>query len=175
MDSRVSFQILPATRDDAPAIAALHTESWRSAYADFVPHEFLDGPIVEERSSFWAERMATEDDARTVLKAMEGSMMVGFVCVLRDADPDWGPLLDNLHVRPAWKRQGIGCALLAEARKWAANVAPGRPMHLWVVEDNAGARRFYDRQGGIAAERQVVELTAGIMTPALRYVWQPLG
>jgi hypothetical protein len=45
-------------------------------------------------------------------------------------------------------------------------------MHLWVIEGNTQARQFYDRQHGEVVERQVVELTAGIHVPALRYVWR---
>ena len=101
--------------------------------------------------------------------------MVGFVCVVRDADPEWGPLLDNLHVKPAFKGLGIGRELLGAAREWTALVAPGRPMHLWVIEDNTNARRFYEAVGGVVAERQIVDFTAGIATPALRYVWEPLA
>jgi GNAT superfamily N-acetyltransferase len=92
--------------------------------------------------------------------------------VLRDADPEWGPLLDNLHVRPHLKGRGIGARLLQASREWSSAVAPGRPMHLWVLEGNAQARHFYDRERGDIVERQMVELTQGIMVPALRYVWR---
>jgi hypothetical protein len=43
-----------------------------------------------------------------------------------------------------------------------------------LLEDNTNARRFYERVGGVVAERQIVDFTAGIATPALRYVWDPL-
>lgn len=165
----------PATRDDARAIAALHTESWRSAYRGLVPDDYLAGPIVEDRRTFWETRMASADDGRFVLKAIEDNDLVGFTCVVRDADPAWGPLVDNLHVRPERRGRGIGAALLAAARRWSASAAPGRPMHLWVIEGNLAARRFYDREHGRVVERRDVRLTAGIVTPALRYVWDGLG
>ena len=172
MSSRL---IIPALPEDAAGIAALHAESWQNAYRGLVPDSFLDGPVIDERLLYWTQRMATDDEGpRQVLKAVNGGEMVGFVCTVRDADPVWGPLLDNLHVKPGFKGQGIGRDLLMAARKWAAGVAPGRPMHLWVIEDNTNARRFYDRVGGVVAERQIVDFTAGIATPALRYVWDPL-
>jgi ribosomal protein S18 acetylase RimI-like enzyme len=171
----MAHTIVPAGREDAPAIAALHTESWRSAYRGLVPDAFLDGPVVEERLEYWLHRLSTDDEGpRHLLKAVQGNLMVGFVCVVRDADPEWGPLLDNLHVKPACKGLGIGRELLGAAREWTALVAPGRPMHLWVIEDNTNARRFYERLGGVVAERQIVDFTAGIATPALRYVWEAL-
>jgi GNAT superfamily N-acetyltransferase len=168
----VAVALRPAGRDDARALAALHVESWRSAYRDLVPDTFLAEPVVADRLRLWESRMAVEDAARLVLKAEQGGDMVGFTCVLRDAEPAWGPLLDNLHVRPALKGLGIGRVLFRASRDWSSAAAPDRPMHLWVIEGNAEARRFYDRQGGEAVERQVIELTAGIFVPALRYVWR---
>ena len=171
----MDYAIVPANPEDAPAIAALHSESWRSAYRGLVPDAFLDGPVIDERLRYWTSRMGHDDEGpRVVLKATTGSMLVGFVCAVRDADPAWGPLLDNLHVKPGFKGSGIGRALLGEARLWTARVAPGQPMHLWVIEDNSSARAFYDRVGGVVAERQILDFTAGITTPALRYVWDPL-
>lgn len=166
--------IVPAGAGDAEAIAALHAESWRNAYRSLVPDEFLDHRVVEERRAFWRARLATEDETRLLLKATADSLLIGFVCALRDADPEWGPLLDNLHVKPGFKGRGVGRALLSAARAWSAAVAPGRPMHLWVIEDNLDARRFYDRAGGGVAEQRIVDFTDGMVTPALRYVWPPL-
>ena len=165
--------LVPAGPDDAHAIAALHVKSWRSAYRGLVPDEFLAGPVENDRNTLWESRLSVPDDARLVLKAVDqDAVMVGFTCVLRDADPAWGPLLDNLHVTPDLKGHGIGALLLHASRAWSSAVAPGRPMHLWVIESNTQARHFYDREHGEVVERQILELTAGIHVPALRYVWR---
>ena len=165
-------RLVPARPGDAAAIAALHIESWRSAYRGLLPDEFLDGPIVPDRTRLWNERMVLPSaERRLVLKAMSGDALCGFVCVLLDEEPQWGALLDNLHVRPALKGQGIGRQLFQAARDWVTRVAPGERMHLWVIEGNASARRFYDRQGGVVAERRIVETVPGVEVAALRYVW----
>ena len=165
--------LVPAGPEDARAIAALHVMSWRSAYTGLVPDEFLAGPVEEDRRTLWESRLSVPDDARLVLKAVdERGAMVGFTCVLRDADPAWGPLLDNLHVTPELNGQRIGALLLRASREWSSAVSPGQPMHLWVLEGNVQARHFYDRERGEVVERQIVELTAGIFVPALRYVWR---
>jgi GNAT superfamily N-acetyltransferase len=96
-------------------------------------------------------------------------VLVGFSCVLADADPGHGPLLDNLHVKPGWRGRGIGAHLLRESRAWSQTIAPGRPMHLWVIEDNTAARTFYQAQG-VEGERRVNEM-AGIEVTAVRYTW----
>jgi GNAT superfamily N-acetyltransferase len=167
--------IVVASASDAPVIAALHAESWRNAYRGLYRDEFLDGPVFEERLWFWNERLAEPyPERRHVLLATAGDERVGFACVLLDADPAWSPLLDNLHVKPAYKGHGIGARLLTASREWIALAAPGEPMHLWVMEGNTDARRFYDRQGGTVAERSIVEYGPGKGQVVLRYVWPPL-
>jgi len=167
--------IVVAASSDAAAIAALHVESWRSAYRGLYPDEFLDGPILDERLRFWKERMsAPNPERRRVIGAMAEGQLVGFACVLLDAEPAWSPLLDNLHVKPSYKGQGIGARLLRASRDWVARAAPGEPLHLWVMEGNLPARRFYDRQGGTVAERSIVDDGPATGQPVLRYVWPSL-
>jgi GNAT superfamily N-acetyltransferase len=167
--------IILAGPADAEAIAALHIESWRDAYRGLVPDPYLDGPIVEERAAFWRARLAEPGDGRFTLKALTADSIGGFACTLRDAEPEWGPLLDNLHVKPALKGVGIGARLLRTSREWAARVAPGQTLHLWVIEGNTAARRFYDRQGGAETGRRVNEMVPGVVVTAVRYVWPPLA
>jgi GNAT superfamily N-acetyltransferase len=172
----MDYAIVVASASDAAAIAALHAESWRSAYRGLYRDEFLDGPVFEERLWFWTERMAEpHPERRHVLLATAAGEHVGFACVLLDDDPAWSPLLDNLHVKPAYTGQGIGARLLTESREWVARAAPGQPLHLWVMEGNTAARRFYDRQGGTVAERSVVEHGPGTGQRVYRYVFAPLS
>ena len=167
--------VAQATADDAEAIAALHAESWRSAYRGILPDSFLDGPVFDERRALWTERMrAPGADRRFVCKAVgENGSLLGFACVLLDAEPEWGALLDNLHVRPDLKATGIGYALFTAARDWVRRVAPGTNMHLTVLEGNERARRFYERQGGTIIATQQVEVLPGVHRPVLRYSWKP--
>ena len=160
-----------ARPEDVESIAALHTESWRSAYRGLVPQAFLDGPLGEERLHAWRERFASpQPERRHVLTAISGTTLVGFSCVLADADPEFGPLVDNLHVKPGWRGRGIGERLLRDSRAWAQAIAPGQPIHLWVMEGNTAARRFYRAQGGVEGEQRVNDM-AGIAVVAIRVVW----
>jgi GNAT superfamily N-acetyltransferase len=172
----VDCTLVPAGLSDAGLIAAIHTESWRDVYRPFLPQGFLVGPIEENRNRHWHAKMSAPDPhRRLVLKAVCRGDVAGFVCVLLDADPVWGPLLDNLHVRSAFKGLGIGWRMFRAAHEWVGATAPGQPMHLWVIEDNLAARRFYDRQGGTIVERRLVEVTAGACVPAMRYLWPPIS
>ena len=168
-------RLVEAAREDAEAIAELHAESWRSAYRGLMPDSFLDGPVFEDRAALWAERMnAAQAERRFVCKAVdENGMMLGFACVLLDEEPEWGALLDNLHVRADSKGSGVGYALFQAALDWVRRSAPGTNMHLTVLEGNERARRFYERQRGTLIARQEIEVLPGVYRPVLRYSWQP--
>jgi GNAT superfamily N-acetyltransferase len=169
----MDWSIVPADVTDAAALAELHIESWRNAYRSILPAQFLAGPIVEDRMSLWQTRMRDpRQDRRLVLKAVTASAAVlGFACVLMDEKSEWGPRLDNLHVRPHLKGLGIGSALFRASHQWVTDVARHMSMHLWVLEENHAARGFYDHQGGSVQGRQLIEVVAGIFLPELRYVW----
>jgi GNAT superfamily N-acetyltransferase len=157
--------------DDAAAIAALHAESWRSAYRGLVPEDDLGDGLDDERLTFWRARFASPDpDRRIVFVAVADGVLVGFACVLADADPLYGPLLDNLHVKPGWRGRGLGAELLRRAREWSRAIAPGQPMHLWVLAGNGPARQFYRSQGGVEEVRRV-EHRAGMEIVSLRCIW----
>ena len=157
--------------DDAAAIAALHAESWRSAYRSLIPDGDLGDGLDDERRRFWRDRFASPDPERRVaFAAMAGGVLVGFACVLADADPEYGPLLDNLHVEPGWRGRGLGATLLQKSREWSRAIAPGQPMHLWVLAGNAAARQFYRNQGGVEQDQRV-EHRGGMEIVSVRCVW----
>src|SRR6185369_4532125 len=51
------LRLRDATGDDAPAIAALHAESWRTTYRGALRDDYLDGHIVRERTTVWRGRL----------------------------------------------------------------------------------------------------------------------
>jgi hypothetical protein len=50
------------------------------------------------------------------------------------------------------------------------SIEPGWPIHLWVFEATAGARRFHERIGGEVVEQRNNEVLKGITIPLVRYV-----
>jgi GNAT superfamily N-acetyltransferase len=168
--------LMPATAADAAAIALLHAQSWRSAYRGLLTDEYLDDHVLADRTVFWNRRFnAPQPERRLVLKALDDeSNLLGFVCVLLDEEPAWGARLDNLHASPQLKGTGIGYALFQAAREWTAQRMPDAPLHLWCVERNLVARRFYDRQGGQVVENATRHIAQGLCLPELRYLWPAL-
>jgi len=80
-----------------------------------------------------------EDPAARVLVAEEKGRIVGVAC----ARSGW---LDGLYVEPESWSTGIGSALHDRALD-ALGALGSRQCHLWVLEQNHQARRFYERRG----------------------------
>ena len=105
-----------AVAGDASRVAALHCASWRDAYANVLERAYLEGPIEADRRAFWSGRFAEPDPARTVFVAdAPGESLVGFVRIQQDVDAEWGSLIDNLHVAPALRGEGVGAQLMRTA------------------------------------------------------------
>lgn len=164
------MEIRKGAATDAEEIAALHTESWRTAYAGIMPAPYLDGPLREEHRALWRSRLggpAGSGDCLLVAQGHDG--IDGFAYLF--PQPDGRVFLDNLHVRPALKRSGIGSRLTRRAFAWAGADHPGREFYLEVLRDNAPARAFYKRMGGVPG-REFTE-TAGedVELAVIEYSW----
>ena len=164
-----------ATPADAEVIAALHAESWRQSYRGVYSDAYLDGVVVEERRELWLERMRTIDERAITLLAEVDGTLVGFAHTYLRSDPTWGALLDNLHVAPAFKRRGVGRALMATTAAHITARAPGSGMFLWVLEQNESAQAFYRRLGGVCDGREESDAPGGGRITGLRMVWGDLS
>jgi GNAT superfamily N-acetyltransferase len=170
---------------DAPAVAALHADSWQRHYRGAYADSFLDDEVPGFLLSLWTERLAEPDPRhRTILAELDGDgkqaaggALVGLAHTILDNNPTWGALLDNLHVRYGQKRQGVGTRLLSLTARAVLADRPGSGLYLWVLEQNANARAFYDARGGTCVESREVMPPGG--NPArlngrprgLRYTW----
>jgi len=160
---RTNLVIRPATETDVAAIAAIHVASWRDAYVDILAAEYLNGPIEADRLAIWSERLREHSPSQLVDIACDpAGNAVGFVCGFRDFEPPWGSLIDNLHVLPGVRSQGLGERLLRGAARRLAATGPDSGLHLWVFEANVAAIRFYKRLGGSVVERDSSEMPAAV-------------
>ena len=145
-----AFRLRDFTRDDLADVARLWHDSSLSIGLDLASH-----PTAEAHR----ERLAG-DEARAwrIRLAVTESGPVGFVAM--EPGSSW---LRQLFVVPALKGQGIGTALLDEAK---------REMHggFWLRTDadNHRARRFYERRG-LTLDHLAPHPLYGRMTA--RYLW----
>ncbi|MBO0811088.1 MAG: GNAT family N-acetyltransferase [Microlunatus sp.] len=166
-----SVHFRAACSDDAAAVADLHADSWRRHYRGAYADAFLDGDIVSERRAVWASRLAAIGPTATIL-AEDAGGLIGFVHVIFDEDHLWGSLIDNLHVRSAQRRGGLGTALLAQVADAIERRASAPAAYLWVLEQNTDAQGFYRARGGAFVERAPVPPPGG---DASRLTGAPYG
>jgi len=161
---------------DAHAISQLHAASWQISYRGILRDEFLSGPVLGNRLELWKSRLIDPRPLdQVVVVDEEAGDMRGFACAFFDADPDWGALLDNLHVAPNLKGQGLGRRLMGDIARRVLEHDMSSRLHLWAYEANLGARRFYERLGG-EVTAAVSELAPdGSHVNAMRYCWSDLS
>jgi ribosomal protein S18 acetylase RimI-like enzyme len=140
------FTVRPATDADRPAIAELQIASWRTTYAGLLPDDYLGQPVSDDLHANWQGLDRAEGDVLLVAEATAGGL-IGFVYV-KDKE---GPYVDNLHVRPDCKGQGIGRALMKAAAR-ALQAQGDRSVWLTVMSGNDDALAFYLALGGEAGE-----------------------
>jgi ribosomal protein S18 acetylase RimI-like enzyme len=165
--------IRTATDEDAALIAAIHAESWRDAYAHILAPEFLSSSIEADRLAVWSQRLRDRLPTQLINVACDATGGVqAFVCGYRDFDPVWGSLIDNLHVRPGARGQGIGERLFRGAAGQLSARASSSGLHLWVFEANVAGLRFYRRLGGRVAGKDKSGIPAAGGKTVLRMRWK---
>ncbi|HEY1016387.1 MAG TPA: GNAT family N-acetyltransferase [Herpetosiphonaceae bacterium] len=165
------MHLRPATPADTLAIAEIHTDNWRRIYRGLLDDAYLTGPIQQERLAVWSGRISAPPASQSLMVAERDERILGFSCAYGAEDPRWGSHLANLHVARSAQRQGVGRELMRAVAQWAAAAYPGAGLFLWVVEANAGARRFYELMGGASVEADVWHAPDGSAIAKLRYAW----
>ena len=149
---------------DAQAIAGLHADSWRRHYRGAYTDAFLDDEAATVLGDMWAGHFAAPDPATRTILAERDGRLVGLAHTILGRDPTWGALLHNLHVSYDLKRQGVGTMLLALTARAVLDAAPASGLYLWVLEQNAAARAFYEARGGSCVEHKPAGAPGGDVT-----------
>jgi GNAT superfamily N-acetyltransferase len=140
-------EVRAAVPADAQAVARLHVRSWQSAYRGLIAQAYLDSLEPESWAArYMFGRMGFQLPATQV--AVDGSTICGLVTtgLCRDEDlSNFGELME-IYVDPAYLRTGVGRLLIAAARNRLRRVGVTAAA-LWVLDGNADARRFYERDG----------------------------
>jgi len=139
----VTIQIFPASLSDCGAVAQIHVDAWRAAYAGILPADFLDSLSVKKREALW--RTVTQRGTPQLLVAKAAGQLIGWIAFggSRDegAAADCGEIW-AINVAPSAWSKGAGRTLLQAAREKLAQ-AGYRLVTLWVIYNNVRAIRFY--------------------------------
>jgi GNAT superfamily N-acetyltransferase len=131
----VNVEIREAGPDDVETLFAIQRVTSLAAFAEIFPPDRYPFPDDAVRAR-WSDAVA--DASRRVLLAERGGRAAGMVAFRPGR-------LDALYVLPEAWRRGIGSRLHDEAVE--ALRTTSTEARLWVLEQNEGARRFYEQHG----------------------------
>ncbi|MEA1784476.1 GNAT family N-acetyltransferase [Arenibacter sp. GZD96] len=166
----VSYRL--AATADFVEIAKLHTRSWQENYRGSYSDYFLDHEVYQDRTAVWEKRLTSPAANQFTIVAEKDGKLIGFVCAFLDADPQYGTLIDNLHVSKEAKGKGIGKELIRKVASKSAENNPLSKVYLWVLEANVNAFEFYVHFGAAHVETARADDIGDTAVSVCRMVWE---
>ncbi|WP_078947712.1 GNAT family N-acetyltransferase [Streptomyces griseus] len=157
---------------DCGRVSEIRVRGWQTAYRGLVPQSYLDGLSEKEDAERRRGRFGQGDGSVVNLVAEEADEIVGWAAhgPYRDGDVRAADAeLYALYVDVDRLGGGLGRRLLTESVRQCAALGHER-MYLWVLRDNARARRFYERAGFSADGAEEPFEVDGALVPEVRYV-----
>ena len=131
MISKKNLVIRPVDASGLPAAGRIHSVSWQESHRAFCAPDFVGKHTPERQTEYLRNKMKNGSRVFMLL----GGEPAGIVSVT-------GNLIEDLYVLPERQNRGYGTLLL----RWAIKQCEGTPT-LWILDNNAGARRLYEKNG----------------------------
>lgn len=164
----MALEIRPLTIDDADRIGPVHVRAWQAAYRGVMPDHYLDGLDGAARAARWREQLADGPaDVVHLVGELDGRV-VGGVTVGPERDERRIGELWAINIDPDVFGAGVGQALFAAGVDALRSLGHDEAV-LWVVRENARARRFYERNGWFADGTEKAVDFGGSEVVELRY------
>lgn len=164
----MALLIRPFTVDDADSFGPVHVRAWQTAYRGLMPDDFLDGLDGAVWAARWREHFGDGEHSRNDLVAELEGRVVGAVSVGADRDGSGLGELWAINVDPDVFGTGVGQELFTAGVDRLRGLGFERAV-LWVVRENARARRFYERNGWHPDGTEKVDAFGGVDVVELRY------
>lgn len=163
-----------ALPNDAPHIARVHAEGWRTSYTGMIPESAFAGRGYGDRLRQWCARLSSQSLDEHVFVAVAGDGVAGFVY---GGPTGWPELpydgeLYAIYVLPEYHGKRIGSTLFRVLARTLGALGYAS-MILWVVAANPSCR-FYERMGGIVVARHEEQL-GDAAVPELAYGFRSIG
>ena len=143
----MELTITRATGADAEALGLVHAASWQEGYKGIVPEEFLRLFTPAARAEAFRQALPGAKEEYYLLRADDAPAGLAIVSASHDEDapPSVGELC-AVYLHPDYWGTGASAALLGFCldRLRAMGYASAT---LWVLEKNARARAFYEKNG----------------------------
>ncbi|MBG9786057.1 GNAT family N-acetyltransferase [Shouchella lehensis] len=135
-----------AKLDDAPAIAKVHVDSWKTTYQGIVPNDYLSNLSYQKRTELWKANIAKKDNYVVVAENNKGEI-VGFGDAWKretNKVENSGDLT-SIYLLEEYQGEGVGKKLLKALFK-NFKLLGYRKIFVEVLEENK-TRYFYEYYG----------------------------
>jgi len=153
-------------KDDLYEVSYVYEKSWKSAYKNIIPQEYLDSIPVGR----WAK--SVNKSGMHNLVATENLNIIGTCGFCRsrwEKYSDFGEIV-SIYFLPEYTGKGFGRIMLdkaiAELKKMGFE-----SVLLWVLEDNATARRFYEKYGFVFSGEYMNDVIGGKKLREMMYIY----
>jgi len=153
---------------DAAAIARIHVETWRDAYAGILPDRVLLNMSVSREKGGWSGSLLNREKVFVVEVEAGGIVGFGSCGPQRLANVGSEGEVYTLYVSPDFQGRGYGACLMK--RMFNVLARDGKQSAIvWVLRENP-SKYFYETIGGRkVAERE--ERLWGALIPQIAYGW----
>jgi len=152
--------------DNFNAISRIYALSWKTAYKNIVPQQFLDD-LSENR---WADILKNSTYDNFVMTLNGEYIGTSGVCPARDEDMDgWGEIM-SIYLLPEYFGKGHGKPLLDNSISVLSEMGYDK-VYLWVLEQNIMARRFYEKNGFVVLDEKM-DSFGGVELVFVRYGYE---
>lgn len=157
-----------STEADAAALAQVHENAWRFAYAGIIPGLALERRIASRGPHWWRGVHRAGD--RALVIELDRSL-AGYATLGRCRSRGSGHAgeIYELYLDPVYHGAGLGRRLFGEARR----LLGARALHglvVWSLAANDCGCRFYRSLGGKGAATSIVHM-GGVALKQIAFVW----
>ena len=169
----IPYLIRPATLADAPGIARVHVDTWRTTYVGIVPDDHLVKLSYERSQARWLEHLAEHPEQAAFVAVDQGGRVIGFASCgpNREAPGEIDGELYGLYLLKVFQGQGIGKALVLRAVQHLQEQG-FHSMIIWCLQENPTCG-FYERLGGRLSTEKTIEI-GGKTLVDVGYIWPKL-
>jgi len=166
------MKIREAVLADAPGIAQVHVDSWRTTYSGIIPSHHLANLSYEKRTDLWKKNIARADNFVIVAETNEGKIIAFADAWKRETNAvDHSSDLTSIYLLEEYQGQGIGKELLKELFRHFTKLEIDK-VFVEVLEANP-TRFFYEYYGAKLVKNLQIVIGGETLTE-LVYEWDDL-
>lgn len=161
-----------AQLEDAPGIADVHVDSWRTTYKNIIPDYYFQNLSYTQRTALWEKNLSKQHQYSLVADNSNGQI-IGFADAWKRETNNVTHSCDltSIYILEEYQGQGIGKLLLKDLFGYFKKMAYHR-IFVEVLTDNK-TRYFYQYYGAKLIDTKDIQI-GGVLLKEEIYEWDTL-